>query len=77
MLNKLLVMSRIFLYTLEHVWRGSNEVVAFIGSQVVGVCVSYCHLSGNSSEADVRKLECKTNSVEEEKQPVGMFPLGC
>lgn len=43
-----------------------------------GVYVSlHTHLSGKGSQADGRKLECKIICVEEEKQPVGMFPLGC
>ncbi len=48
------------------------------GNQMSGIYVSlHTHLSGKGSSADGRKLECKIISVEEEKQPVGMFLLEC
>lgn len=48
------------------------------GNQMSSAHVSlHTHLAGKGSQTDGRKLECKIISVEEEKQPVGMFPLGC
>lgn len=37
----------------------------------------FLYLFGSASMVDETKLECKVNSVEEEMQPVGMFPSGC
>lgn len=47
------------------------------GNQTSGVCVSLHTRLWQRQLGWWGKLECKTISAEEERQPVGMFPLGC